>query len=130
MKKTNIIFTGILTLLMSIALYSCKKENKESLSITCDSTNVSYNSTIKPLFQNNCYSCHSNTNAASNGAGVALENYADVVNWVDTSTGSNGGTLLMDIEHKGNPMPKGRNKLPICDIAQVRNWIKEGAKNN
>lgn len=115
---------------MVFVISSCKKENKESLNIGCDSTNVSYTQNVKPILQSNCYNCHSNNNANSNGGGIAIENFDDLFSWIDTNAGSDGGRLLTDIEHKTNPMPKGSSKLPNCDIAKIRNWIKEGGKDN
>ena len=108
----------------------CVNNKKDILFSGCDSTNVSYSKTIKPILQNNCYSCHSTANGATLGGGIVLENHTNLIIWVDTAKGSDGGILVNDIKHTGNPMPKSASKLSNCDIAKISYWVNEGAKDN
>lgn len=131
MKKNNLLLIGFAVSAATIFFSSSCVNNKKEVLFGCDSLNVSYSTTIKPILQNNCYSCHSSANATTLGGGIVLDNYTNLVFWVDITSGSDGGILLQNIKHTGNPMPKPpAAKLSVCDIAKVANWISEGAKNN
>jgi hypothetical protein len=111
---------------------SCENNSKEVL-FSCDSVNVSYSKVVKPILDAQCNSCHSTANAPTLGSNYVLDNYNDVMTWVDTTSvanGGDGGRLLNDVKHNTNPMPKNANKLSVCDIAKIEHWIFEGAMNN
>ena len=63
-----------------------------------------------PIFSNNCYSCHSNSNAPDFASGIAFEDHEDASAY--------GTTILGAIKHvEGFPaMPKGDEKLDTCSI--------------
>ncbi len=130
MKKIKLFFTlcAVSTSALLLAT-SCSSNKKEDLVASCDSVSVSYNSTVKPIIVANCNSCHSAANASSLGGGTVLDSYTTIMDYVDT-TAADGGTLLNDIRHLGNAMPKSASKLSVCDIAKVAHWISEGAKDN
>ncbi len=91
---------------------------------TCDTaTTVSYNQTIIPLFQQQCYSCHNN---ASTGGGIIMGTYA-----ADKAIAVNG-KLYGSITHASGyaAMPKGAAKLNNCQIASIKKWIDAGSPNN
>jgi hypothetical protein len=119
-----------LILILSLMLTSCYYDSKEYLfpqiDTTCDTANISFTGTIKPLLTTYCYSCHSNTNAASEANGIALENYADVKLAVDD------GSLLGSISHDAgySPMPLGGGSLDDCSIELFRVWIGNGSPEN
>jgi uncharacterized membrane protein len=128
MKRSGIILSIIACFFtISILLISCEN-NKKELLFACDSTNVKYSTTIKPIIENNCYNCHSTASASNFGSGIVLDNHTDVKAWVDITSGSDGGQLLQDV--KSGRMPKGRSKLSDCEIAKISQWIKGGALNN
>jgi mono/diheme cytochrome c family protein len=130
MRKTFFLIGITFSLLFILFSTGCVN-NKKDILFGCDSTNVSYSKTIKPILQNNCYRCHSAANAPSLGGGNGLDNYISLINWVDTTAGSDGGILLNDVKHIGNSMPKPpAAKLGTCDIAKIAHWISEGAKEN
>lgn len=89
----------------------------------CDTTAVTYSTTVVPILTTNCYACHSGTAAA--GAGIKLDNYNSVMLQV------NNGKLLGAVEQRAGyiPMPQG-GKLQSCDIAKIRTWVRAGALNN
>jgi uncharacterized membrane protein len=131
MKRTKI-FLGIISVASAVAVLSSScANNKKDVLYSCDSTNVSYSKTVKVVLENNCYSCHSTANSSSVGGGIVLDNHDAVFNFIDTTTGADGGTLLNDIKHTGNAMPKPpASKLRDCDIAKIAHWISEGGKDN
>lgn len=83
---------------------------------------VSYSKQIVPLFQSECYSCHS---GGSPSGGIAMGTYA-----TDKALASSG-RLYGAISYASgySPMPKDR-KLSSCNIAAVKKWIAEGSLNN
>lgn len=89
----------------------------------CDTTNITYSRTIIPIFQYNCYGCHSTTQPQGN---LDLTQYANVKRKVDD------GKLLGSITHSIGfvPMPSKDIKLNTCYITQIRKWIESGAPNN
>jgi hypothetical protein len=107
---------------------SCYYDNEEALyptlSSSCDTTNVTFSWTIVPILSDNCYSCHSNSTAASSGNNIRLENYADVA--------SNAIRVQGSINHTGSysPMPKNGGMIKACSITQFDIWIKNGMPNN
>ena len=106
-------------------LVSCYYDNEEALYPylinTCDTTNVTFSGTIVPVLRNNCYSCHSNANAAF-GGNMHLEGFADVV--------TNSAKIIVAIKQSGaKPMPPS-GKLKVCSITQFDIWIRNGMLNN
>jgi hypothetical protein len=118
---------------VTIALFlfffvSCYYDNEEALypalSSSCDTTNVTFSGTIVPIFNNNCYSCHSNTTAARNGNNIPLQNYTDVV--------ARAASVIGSIKHSGSysPMPKNGGLIKTCSISQFDIWVRNGMVNN
>lgn len=114
-----------------ISLSSCYYDNEEELyehvqTIQCDTTNVTYSATIKPIMQENCNSCH---NQAGPSGGVATDTYAGLQ--AITAAGLND-KLWGAVAHVNgfSPMPQGGNKLSDCNLAKIRVWINGGALNN
>lgn len=114
--------------IFSFFFVSCYYDTEEALypaiSNSCDTTNVTYSGTVVPIFSSNCYSCHSNKTAASNGNNIALENYADVV--------TNNVAISQSINQTGSipPMPKNGGKIKACSITQFGIWVRNGMLNN
>ncbi|HYV92512.1 MAG TPA: c-type cytochrome domain-containing protein [Chitinophagales bacterium] len=88
--------------------------------IACDTTNVSYDSTIVGILQKNCYACHSSSLASG---GVILTDYNGVLTVV------NNGQLWNAINFSPGVvgMPLSGSKLSDCDIAMIGAWINAGA---
>lgn len=119
-----------LTLLfLTIFLISCQYDNEEDLYVdieTCDTINIIYSQSVKPIFAANCYSCHSVGNAPTLGSGIDLETYSELMSQV------NNERLLGTINHAQgfSPMPKGESKLDDCSIDKIEAWINQGAVND
>lgn len=87
----------------------------------CDTTNVTYSGTIRPVLQNYCIGCHS---TAFPSAGIALQTHAELVSNINRVRGS--------INHLSgySPMPKNANALSDCVLTQFDIWIQAGMPNN
>lgn len=120
----------ILALLIIVGVSSCYYDNSEELypelQSGCDTTSVTYSTTIAPMLSSYCLGCHSNASANSFGGGIKLENYSDVKTYVDN------GKLVGAIKHLSgySPMPKNAGKLSDCKISQLDIWVNRGAANN
>jgi len=93
--------------------------NNKCDSAGCDSTNVTYTTSINPIVQNWCIGCHGGSNPAN---GTSLETYADVV------ACANSNRLMGALLHQSGfyPMPKGGESLSTCDINLFQKWINLG----
>ena len=90
-----------------------------SASGTCDTTNVTYSATIKPITDANCKGCHSSGN-------FVCTDWASI----NTYLNANSAKLLNNINYTGtfNMPPSG--KLNSCYINQINIWINAGHLNN
>lgn len=106
--------------------YDSEEKLYPQLSTSCDLTNVTFAATVTPILQASCFSCHSNSNAASSGGGIKIQNYADVV------TLAKNGKLMGTVTHASGyqAMPQGGGKLSDCEINQLQKWIDNGTINN
>lgn len=125
----KIIFIAVFAMFLSSCYYDNLSELHPEIGLAedCDSTTVTYNQDIKPLFVQYCGSgnsnCHSQDNPAQN---PSLETFDDVSFLV-----LNGGPqLLSSITHDDpsnvSPMPKDGGKLSDCKINKVKAWINQG----
>jgi hypothetical protein len=120
----------ILITLLSLAVFmclfvSCYYDSEEALypnlNSSCDTTNVTYSVTIQQILSDNCYSCHSDANAAF-GGNVHLQAATDVI--------SNSSKIAVAIKRTGAyPMPPS-GKLNSCAISQFDIWVRNGTPNN
>jgi len=94
----------------------------------CDTSNVTYSSTIAPILSNRCFGCHSNANAQNFGNGISFEGHTNIAGYLTTST----EIFLGAINHTdGYPaMPPSSPKLTPCNISQIENWIADGYPDN
>lgn len=89
----------------------------------CDTTNVTYASTIRPIIENNCLGCHSGT---SLGGGLSFSTVSGV------QSVARSGRLLGSVNqlYGYSQMPRGGAKLLDCDIAKITAWVNAGALDN
>jgi len=117
----------IISLLMlgMAVLSSCYYDVSEILypAGTCNTANMSYTTDIKPILQQNCYSCHS---VAVHNGNIILEGYTEMMPYV------NNGHLLGTIKHQSGFafMPQNSPQLSSCEIGKIEQWITDGAQNN
>lgn len=121
---------GLFTLsFLVIVLGSCYYDKADKLYPAstggCDTTNVTYALTVKPIIVQNCATsgCH---DAGSQSGGYNFTNYADLKTAVES------GRLIGDIYQQVgfNPMPKTGAKLSNCDLSKISVWVNNGALNN
>jgi hypothetical protein len=98
----------------------CKYDKVENLTISCDTTNVTFYGSIKPILETKCYSCHQGSNPS---AGINLQNEAIV--------SSNAELILKTVRYDSDVigMPIGE-KLPECQIKKIEIWFKKGGTIN
>lgn len=114
-----------LLLVSMVALSSCFYDSEEDLypASDCNTTALSFQTNIAPIFQQNCFTCHS---AIANTANVTLEGHGNVAQLAAS------GRLLGAIKHEPGfaKMPQGAAKLSDCSIAKIEQWVADGSPNN
>ncbi|MBE0648164.1 MAG: hypothetical protein IH596_10300 [Bacteroidales bacterium] len=93
--------------------------NNRCDSIVCDSSNVTYASSIAPISQAWCTGCHGGSKPANN---LLLETYDEMV------ACANSGRLMGALRHESGffPMPQGGLTLSPCEINLFQIWINTG----
>ena len=118
----------ILVLVILVCCFSSCYYDKAELvypaAAACDSTNSKYSTTVVPILNSNCYSCHSGS--ATSGGGIKLDTYVNLKVYVTN------GQLLSSILQNGTvpAMPQGAGKLSDCNINKIAAWINNGSINN
>lgn len=118
------VFLSIITVFFFFFV-SCYYDNEEALypalSNSCDTTNVTYSTTIVPVLNNSCLTCHS---TPSTGGSILLTTYAEVVASAPRITGS-----IKQLSGF-SAMPKNSGKIKSCSISQWDIWVRNGMPNN
>ncbi len=126
MRELKAMNKYIIFLLIWIVAYGCYWENEETLypEESCDTVSVSFSEDILPILTNNCFSCHSNSNAPDNAFGIAFEDHQDV--------SASASLIIGAINHReGYPqMPKNLEKLDTCKIKTFEAWENQGSLDN
>ena len=111
------------------ALVGCTKDNAEEMypvdpGVTCDTVNVTYSATVKPVVDARCATAGCHATAAPTGINLSTHSGMAAI--------AASGKLLSAINHDGNAsfMPQGQSKLDDCTIAQITKWVNDGAPNN
>lgn len=138
-QATKCLLVGLFFLpaALSLGLASCSYEKADDIKpleqpACADTLAVTY-ATVKPIFDNNCTSCHGQINPQN---GAELWNYAGTKLYTQT------GDVVQRITHNpayqpeqwmpqttrtsGIPAPK----LSACDIAKIRRWKALGCPEN
>jgi len=114
---------SLLIFILLVGILSCTNDNQEEFynATECDTSDITFSATIKPIIDNNCKSCHQ----AGSASGILLVSYSDIKTRVDD------GSLMGAIKHQSgySPMPQG-GKLDDCTISKLDAWINNGALNN
>ncbi|RYE23870.1 MAG: hypothetical protein EOP51_09185 [Sphingobacteriales bacterium] len=89
---------------------------------TCDTSNVTFAQTIKPIIDSKCATsgCH---DAATLAGGYNFTVYGGV------RAARNRMVGAITWASGYSQMPKGMNKLDDCSIAKITKWINDGAQN-
>jgi hypothetical protein len=97
--------------------------NTTNCANSCDTSVFTYTAVVKPIIDANCLSCH-------NGPGAPKG--LDYTTYAGLRVPALDGRLVRAISHAPGitPMPLGGQKLSDCNIAKIRKWVTDGAKNN
>lgn len=99
---------------------------------------VSYSQDVRPILEQNCLECHKMGASGYEASGLSMESYdalmkgtrfGKVIKEGDSFTSA----LIMLIEGRADPsiqMPHGREPLSEEQIATLKAWVDQGAKNN
>lgn len=92
-------------------------------SVSCDTTNVTFSGSVKPVLDTYCNGCHS---------GSAPSGDIDLTSWDKVMPSVNNGSLVGSVEYASgfSPMPDGGDQLSSCNIAIIKKWVALGAKND
>jgi len=99
---------------------------------------VSFKDDVTPIFKGRCVECHAPGGQGFEASGLDLTTYAGLMKGTkfgpmvvpgnpDTSN------LMWLLDWRASPelrMPHGKKQIPICDRNTIRNWIRQGAKDN
>lgn len=114
-----------------LVFYGCYYDNEETLygkpGGSCNTSSVTYSTDIVPIFQTNCFVCHSASLVSEGGGGgYNLQDY-NVVKMLALN-----GRLVGAVSHAAgySPMPKYGTKLNDCNISMIKVWVTNGALNN
>ena len=125
MKKIFLFLTAVV--MFSFLIPSCYNDNVEDLypfeAYACDTTNVTYSTTIASIMALNCNECHNSTNPQHD---IITDNYADL------SIIAKNGQLWKSVSHDPSviPMPYQRNQLSDCDLRKINTWVKADTLKN
>ena len=128
MPKTGIALLVVVSVAVTILASACKSEPK-----------VSFSQEVRPILEANCLSCHQAGGAGFEASGFSMVTYDDLMKGTDAGPmvipgDVEGSNLLVLMEGRADPsisMPHGSmDPVPGEDIALIRNWIAQGAKNN
>ena len=99
---------------------------------------TSFAEDVMPVFVGRCFSCHQPGGQGNEKSGLDLSTYEGVMR--GTKSGKmvipgdpEASNLTWLLDWRGEPqthMPLGKKKLSVCDRDAIKNWIREGAKNN
>lgn len=102
---------------------------------SCDSNDISYLTSIKPIFRNNCYSCHNDSvTHTAEGQGLDLEDTSSLKNYLKydfQGDGIYGSRLYHCLLHSFGAlqMPPAYT-IDSCSLKKIRNWLSHGAHLN
>jgi hypothetical protein len=139
MKKL-IKLISIMFVFTFLAIQGCNKDegpfvtnNPNSPDTTqLDSNGVSYSKEIQPIFNSNCTSCHTELHAKLNL--LPCCSYEQLLltgfnaSYIDTAAPENS-RLYKHLTGVFSIMPPS-GKIPDEQINKIKNWMKEGGKNN
>jgi hypothetical protein len=99
---------------------------------------ISYKEDVAPIFKGRCVSCHAPGEQGYQASGLDLTTYAGLMKGTKFGPMVVPGdpevsNLMRLLDWRASPelrMPHGKRKLSVCDRDAIRNWIRQGAKDN
>lgn len=111
-----------------------------ALLVGCSSEpTASFSQEVKPILDKNCLACHQKGGSGFEASGLSMTGYEELMK--GTNAGQmvipgdvEGSNLVVLMEGRADPsisMPHGSmDPVPAADIATIKRWIAQGAKNN
>jgi hypothetical protein len=134
MKISVFILTLLAVAAMSGGLSSCSNDSIEDLypgiyapdTTPCDTSNMTYDATMKPLFITKCGADQTDCHKSPNTAQKNLDNYADAAD-----LGINGD-IMGAVNHEAGftPMPNNGTTLDNCSKAMIQAWVNRACPEN
>jgi hypothetical protein len=120
MRRNFILLIGLIFALI-FTYNGCKHEAGEYIpppgDTICDTSNVTYNGTVYPIFNEHCIFCHNSTDLTG---GLDLTNYELVA-----YEASSGNLITRLTATDTTRMPKNGNALSDCEIRKIEIWIRD-----
>jgi mono/diheme cytochrome c family protein len=116
---------GFLPAFLVWLAFSCIKKDDAAVP-SCTATppaTISFQKDVYPIIKQNCLSCHDATN---HFGGIVIENYDQIA--LSGRSGELYNSIMISSNGKAY-MPKG-GRLMDCEIALIKAWVDQGAKNN
>ena len=123
--RLNVTYSFLFLLFVG-SLFSCSKDKTDE-PLPCEANSL-FETEIKPIFLNNCTSCH---NSNVNYAGIILEDYESIVENIDHSMSEiNAGTMPYDTNYIPAINSSLIDVLNDTLIDKIECWILNGMQNN
>jgi hypothetical protein len=121
-------------IIVAIVVSSCKDQRPNTSGYILPDSNLSYSRDIDPLFAQTCLGsqCHSGSSAAR-GLNLEPPSYGKLIFFVPQLVvpGDTNSLLIKFLDGTMYPqMPSNQYPLTANQIHGIKQWIKEGAKNN
>ena len=99
---------------------------------------VSFAEDVFPIFKGRCIDCHRASAEGYEKSGLDLTTYEGLMKGTKhgpmvIAGDPDSSNLMWLLDWRASPelrMPHGNKKLSTCDRNAIRQWIREGAKNN
>ena len=99
---------------------------------------MSFKDDVLPIFKGRCIDCHQPGGVGYEKSGLDLTTYTGVMKGTKfgamvTPGDPDTSNLVWLLDGKASrelQMPHGKKKLSICDRDAIREWIRQGAKDN
>jgi len=104
----------------------------------CGESTVSFSNDVRPILAQHCLECHQPGGNGFEETGLAVGTYEGLMKGtkygpVVKSGDSLTSALMMLVEGRADPsirMPHGKKPLTEENVAILKKWIEQGAKNN
>jgi len=117
---------GFLPAFLVCLMTSCIKQDDASQVPGCTAippATISFKKDVFPIIKQSCLSCH---DAKNHYGGIVIENYEQIA--LSGTSGELYNSIMISSNGKAY-MPKGA-RLMDCEIALIKAWVDQGAKNN
>jgi len=122
MTNKLMILIVLLTVALVLVPLSCANNNEFDLYgvVECDTIDITWESSIAEILQNNCVVCHGPETSYNNVRHDSYEAELIVVN---------DGRLRGVVNHHNGyvQMPFDRPQLPECELQKINIWLDNGA---